>query len=157
MNESHNPYLPPKAKVVSEDLARPIHIAGKGRRFGTFVIDYLGAIAFAFCLVFVFVLVFRDATLRFIETVPEIVQGVILFLIYYMFFEGIWARTPGKWVFGTVVVAEDGTKPPLRTILIRTLCRMIPFEVFSFLGSRGWHDGISNTHVVLTRPPETSR
>jgi hypothetical protein len=48
-------------------------------------------------------------------------------------------------------VTLDGSKPGLRTILLRTLCRFIPFEPFSFFGERGWHDGLSDTLVVSTR------
>ena len=45
---------------------------------------------------------------------------------------------------------EDGSKPIFQDIFLRSLCRFIPFEVFSFLGSegRGWHDSMSNTYVV---------
>jgi uncharacterized RDD family membrane protein YckC len=45
---------------------------------------------------------------------------------------------------------EDGSKPDFGTTLKRTLCRIIPFEQFSFLGSqsRGWHDSICGTYVV---------
>ena len=49
-----------------------------------------------------------------------------------------------------VVVLEDGTKPTTSDIVIRSLCRFIPFEAFSFLGDegRGWHDSLSDTYVV---------
>ena len=45
---------------------------------------------------------------------------------------------------------HDGTKPDSGQILKRTLCRLIPFNVLSFLGSpcNGWHDTISDTYVV---------
>jgi uncharacterized RDD family membrane protein YckC len=44
---------------------------------------------------------------------------------------------------------KDGSKPNVYTIIKRTLCRFIPFEIFTFLGSkRGWHDVFSNTYVV---------
>jgi uncharacterized RDD family membrane protein YckC len=49
-----------------------------------------------------------------------------------------------------MVVNEDGSTIDLGTALRRTLCRVIPFEQFSFLGSstRGWHDSIPDTYVV---------
>jgi hypothetical protein len=48
------------------------------------------------------------------------------------------------------VVDENGNKPEYQTIMIRSLCRLIPFDALSFLGatSRGWHDSISRTYVV---------
>jgi hypothetical protein len=41
-------------------------------------------------------------------------------------------------------------RPPFGTMVLRSLCRLIPFEPFSFLGSdaRGWHDSITKTRVV---------
>ena len=50
----------------------------------------------------------------------------------------------------TRVVTEDGQKPTAMNILGRTACRFIPFDAFSFLGSKavGWHDSISKTHVI---------
>jgi uncharacterized RDD family membrane protein YckC len=63
----------------------------------------------------------------------------------------LWARTPGKWVFGTVVVNESGGKPSFGRVLKRTFSRFIPFEPFSFFGERGWHDSLSDTLVVRKR------
>ena len=56
----------------------------------------------------------------------------------------------GKFVTGTMVLMEDGSKPTFKDIFIRSLCRLIPFEAFSFLGAegRGWHDSMSDTYVV---------
>jgi uncharacterized RDD family membrane protein YckC len=61
----------------------------------------------------------------------------------------LFARTVGKFITQTIVVDEHGEKPHHETILIRSLCRLIPFNPFSvlFLG-RGWHDSISKTYVV---------
>jgi uncharacterized RDD family membrane protein YckC len=70
------------------------------------------------------------------------------FLIYYIFFEGLFGRSVAKFITGTTVVNENGVKPDFGTILKRTFCRLIPFDALSFLGSRGWHDSISDTYVV---------
>ena len=80
-----------------------------------------------------------------------------MILGYYVCFEGIWARTPGKFLFGTVVVNEDGGRPSIGQVFGRSLCRLIPFEPSLLLGDHGWHDSIPETYVVLahpsTRPP----
>lgn len=34
------------------------------------------------------------------------------------------------------------------------MARMVPFEAFSFLGERGWHDSWSGTQVVEVRKPK---
>ena len=71
-------------------------------------------------------------------------------LFYYNVFEIFFARTLGKLITQTLVVDENGEKPNHEAILIRSLCRLIPFEMLSFLGmpARGWHDSISKTYVV---------
>lgn len=151
MDESHNPYQPPTAKVETTAELRPINLAGKGRRFGTFVVDYVGAMVLAIILVALLVVFFGEQLVTKLERIPDLVLGIGLWLIYYNFFEGIWSRTPGKWIFGTVVVTEDGGRPAFGTIFRRTWCRMIPFDPLSFFGQRGWHDSLSHTHVVLAR------
>lgn len=70
------------------------------------------------------------------------------FIVYYLFFEGLFGRSIAKFITGTIVVDENGLKPGFTTILGRTFCRIIPFDALSFLGRRGWHDSISNTYVA---------
>ncbi len=73
----------------------------------------------------------------------------VTFLIYYFAMELIFQRTVGKFVTKTKVVNEDGEKPTPTQIIFRTLCRLIPFDQFSFLVVRkGFHDYLSNTMVV---------
>lgn len=76
--------------------------------------------------------------------------SIVLYLFYYFIFEALGQRTVGKLVTGTKVVLEDGSKPAAGVIAIRSLCRIIPFEVFSFIAerSRGWHDSLPNTYVI---------
>ncbi|SFD27508.1 RDD family protein [Flavobacterium phragmitis] len=71
-------------------------------------------------------------------------------VIYYLIFESLFARTMGKIITGCIVVNENGLKPNFKIICIRTVCRLIPFDLFSFLGKSGrfWHDSISKTYVV---------
>ena len=51
------------------------------------------------------------------------------------------------------MVLENGEKPKVDVILLRSLARIIPFEPFSFLGNspRGWHDTLTKTYVVDTK------
>jgi uncharacterized RDD family membrane protein YckC len=75
---------------------------------------------------------------------------VMIMIVYYMVTEGIFGRSLAKVITGTIVVDENGVKPGFAAVLKRSLSRLIPFEVFSFLGSagRGWHDSLSDTYVV---------
>jgi uncharacterized RDD family membrane protein YckC len=151
MTQDINPYAPPASDVSRSEPDRPIVPAGKGRRFGTFVVDYACFTAFSFCVGMSVVVLFGEEGLATLEKIPDLILGVLIIALYYIFFEGLWARTPGKFVFGTVVVNERGGKPSIAQVAGRTFCRLIPFEVFSCLGERGWHDSIPKTIVVLAK------
>jgi hypothetical protein len=85
--------------------------------------------------------------------------GLLLYPMYYIFFEYHYQWTPGKLVTNTIVVDKDGNRPDLRTIILRTVGRYIPFEPFSCLGenSWGWHDRWTNTYVIEKKDLSTLR
>ena len=89
----------------------------------------------------------------------EYLFGLLFTIPYYIFMEGITGRTIGKYLTGTIVVDHQGNKPNLETIIKRSFCRAIPFNALSFLGekSRGWHDSISETYVVITKELEKEK
>jgi uncharacterized RDD family membrane protein YckC len=151
MTTDSNPYLPPKGHVPIPQDNQAIIPASKGRRFGTFVVDYALYLGFAVCVGVFIGLVFGVEGVQAIQQIPELLLGMVMLAIYYIFFEGLWARTPGKFLFGTVVVNESGGRPSFKQVIGRTLCRFIPFEAFSFFGDRGLHDSIPKTRVVMAR------
>lgn len=127
--------------------------AGQGARFLNLIIDYIAqfAISFAFGVV---VVIFRgEEGVRFLENTPRIFIGIPILLAYYFACEVTTSRTMGKFVTGTKVVDQFGDPPSVGQVIVRTLCRLIPFEPFSCLGTppRGWHDSIPKTLVVKTR------
>lgn len=70
-------------------------------------------------------------------------------IIYYGFLESVSSRSLGKYITNTKVVMRDGSRPEAGTIFLRTICRLIPFEIVSFLVRPiGWHDSLSKTLVV---------
>lgn len=73
---------------------------------------------------------------------------VILFL-YYLLFEGIFNRTPGKWLSLTKVVNKNGMKPRFWQIVVRSLVRVTIIDCFflPFL-DKTLHDYVSGTEVV---------
>lgn len=74
---------------------------------------------------------------------------LLVYVLLMFIIESVFSKTPGKVVKKTKVVNYAGVKPSTSSILIRNVCRMIPFDSFSFLGSdRGWHDTLSKTYVV---------
>ena len=70
-------------------------------------------------------------------------------ILYYFIFESITKRrTLGKLITSTKVIMIDGSEPTTKDYFIRSICRIIPFEGFSFLGLNGWYDKFSKTTVV---------
>ncbi|MBI9060916.1 MAG: RDD family protein [Marinilabiliaceae bacterium] len=80
----------------------------------------------------------------------EILISLLATLIFYIIFESLTGRSPGKFLTNTKVVDVNGNKPDFTTVLRRSLCRVVPFEEFSFFGGidKGWHDKWSKTKVV---------
>lgn len=74
------------------------------------------------------------------------------FMIYYTICERYFnGYTLGKRITGTKAVRTDGSPLTLKDALLRSLCRLIPFEALSAFGRAPWHDSITNTTVVKTR------
>lgn len=135
----------------------PEMLASNGKRIANYLIDLIVQYIIVFVVAFVVILVASVFELTgLIEAIAgmnslqELFFGLMIMIMYYGLMETIGQRTVGKLITGTMVVMEDGGKPDSRTILLRTLCRLIPFEAFSFLGQSGrfWHDTIMNTCVV---------
>lgn len=89
--------------------------------------------------------------------VSVLIENIIAVLYYFIseaFFHG---KTIGKSATGLRTVTLDGSQPSAGAILLRSLCRLIPFYEFSVLFGnywrggkvRGnWHDRISGTYVI---------
>jgi len=59
-------------------------------------------------------------------------------------------RTLGKVISGTRAIRNDGGELTLKDALLRSLSRLVPFEVFSGFGTP-WHDSWTNTQVIKAR------
>jgi len=82
--------------------------------------------------------------------VENLIFGLVVLFFYYTIMELYFSRTFGKYFTKTMVVKHNGSRPKVKSVVIRTLVRMIPIEAFSFLSdnARGWHDTLSVTYVV---------
>jgi len=128
-------------------------------RMVNLLIDVFAIYAFAFILLIIatlIALVWSDAMSVWLTGMTDTgynILGAVIMSAYYIITELTMQRTLGKYITGTMVVMEDGSKPQARAIVIRTLCRFLPFEVFSFFRSypRGWHDNSSGTYVVKAK------
>lgn len=123
---------------------------GKGVRLANLLLDYIGIILLGAAVGVVIALVGGDAGMQFVEETPDYLIGLPVVLLYYTLLEGCFGVTLGKLVTRTKAVRADGSPVGFGGAFLRALCRLIPFEGFSFLGaeSRGWHDSIPNTYVI---------
>lgn len=124
-----------------------LYLASTGARFANFILDRIGFYFYIFLLIGV-----EEKLFYGIEGMSSIFGFLFLLSIpgYWALFEYFFGKSPAKFITRTKVVTVDGRKPSFLNILGRTFCRFIPFEPFSFLGSKpvGWHDSISRTRVV---------
>ncbi len=78
--------------------------------------------------------------------------GYFNFLIYYTFCERAFkGYTLGKLITGTRAIRDDGQELTFKDTLLRTLSRLVPFEIFSGFADRPWHDSWTRTSVVKAR------
>lgn len=133
-------------------------LASAGKRLANFIIDYIVKNIVLFILFFIIILIDQflgDGSIAFwaqsINKLEEMLIGFVLLLVYYTVMESVTkGRTIGKYITNTKVVDKKGNSLGSDVILKRTLCRIIPFDAFSFLGNnpRGWHDSLSDTYVI---------
>ncbi len=143
-----------KRAEVERDEKSNIEVASRMRRMANFSIDCLILINGISALIAYSAISFEWYGL--FEYSWFIWIGTIL--LYYIFFEGLFGRTPGKLVTRTKVIGKSGEKPNLSEVIGRSLVRLVPFEIFSYMGKRalGWHDRWSGTMVVPTTPNESA-
>jgi len=94
------------------------------RRWGGTVIDLVLLVI----VVFVPLAFIAVKGLEFIAII-----GFLLVLAYYPVTEGLWGKTLGKLITGTIVVDKDGRRANFGQVMIRTALRLIEVNPF-FLG-----------------------
>ena len=130
--------------------------ATTGNRFVNFLIDTV--VYYMFNIVVLFI---TGAALAISGKTAEDIQEIFSnkavpytmalanFILLYTVIEGASkGRSLGKLVTGTVAVQESLQPITWKNALLRTLCRMIPFEAFSALGGNPWHDSLTHTTVI---------
>jgi uncharacterized RDD family membrane protein YckC len=146
---------------VTDDL-----LASRGQRFLNYIIDtiivYILIFGVSFITAIIATYIGAAGFLDWLQNLNGLEEYLIYFLImipYFTLMETIFSKSIGKFITKTMVVLEDGSKPESGTILRRTVCRIIPFDGLSFLGtpSRGWHDSITDTYVVRKDDFERSK
>jgi len=133
------------------------NLASQGQRLTNYLIDLviilLLSVVYGIFLGVFLLVIDAPELLFYLEQDNRLVDyliGFICGMCYYTFFESLFGRTPAKYITHTLVVDNQGNKPSFNTILLRSLCRHIPFNALSFLGDSGtgWHDKLSKTRVI---------
>lgn len=80
------------------------------------------------------------------------ISGILSYMVYYPCCETVFrGYTMGKLITGTKAVRTDGKALSFKDALLRSLCRIIPFEPLSALGPEPWHDRMTKTMVIKAR------
>ncbi len=80
------------------------------------------------------------------------IAGIFNYLIYYTLCEKLFkGYTLGKLISGTRAIRQDGGELTFRNAFLRSLSRLVPFEVFSGFSELTWHDQWTGTMVVKAR------
>lgn len=160
-NAALNPYASP-ASGGTANATKPSHSgqanAPQNKRLGNYILDAIFFQIGAFFMGVVVGLVMAvgggeapSASQQMTVTMVTYGVSFLMFLLYYAGTEFLFGATPGKFLTGTRVVAEDGGKAGLGKIIGRTFARIIPFDPLSFcFGDKttGWHDSLSGTRVI---------
>ncbi len=140
-----------KKFTVTDDL-----LASKGQRLLNFIIDlfiiYVIEISIGTTIILIGDLTKSDTASNWVSSLSVVESfffGLVILFFYYLITEMYFSRTFGKYFTKTMVVKHEGSRPNMKSIIVRTISRLIPFEPFSFLtADRGWHDTLSVTYVV---------
>lgn len=148
--------------LFTEEDLNQYQEASTGQRFLNLLIDvllmrYVISWGVGFMLGMILAAFFPE----FLEAIPDegfeyyltsYLISVFTVVIYYTFCEKLFnGYTLGKLITGTRAVRENGDGLRFKDALLRSLCRVVPFEWFSGFGYRPWHDSWTRTIVVKTR------
>ena len=131
--------------------------ATRGQRFINCILDtlivHIILVSIATTLVIIGNIINNYDLSKWIEsttTLERLLLWVVMLFLYYFLTEAYFSRTFAKYFTKTIVVTQNGSRPKIHLILIRTLTRFIPLECLTFLWGdfRGLHDLFSDTYVV---------
>lgn len=140
--------------ILADSPSGSAEPATVGQRFLNYVIDIIVLYVVMFTLATIFLLG-KYAMNQ--EYDPYFEMWLTLFLVlvslvYYVFCEGASrGRSVGKLITRTKVVRDDESEITWKDAVIRTLCRLIPFEPFTAFGGYPLHDKLSHTKVIRIR------
>ncbi|WP_282124727.1 RDD family protein [Algibacter mikhailovii] len=129
------------------------NVVSSGIRFLHYIIDFIIAYLLILVIFIILGLFINPTSNSFISGLLTLITILGTFLAYYAVMEIKFQKTIGKFITKTKVVKIDGNKPTASEIIIRTICRLIPFDGISYLFVKnGLHDYLSKTKVIKDNP-----
>ena len=131
-----------------------IDLSPKWQRAFHFVVD--GVFAYFFGVSFLWLLygvawpVDLDPLFEWLDSIHRRWLRLGFMLLYYLAAEVGFGTTVGKLLTGSAVCDADGRPATRRQMLVRTLCRLNPFDWMTFFDrdGKGFHDAFSKTYVI---------
>jgi uncharacterized RDD family membrane protein YckC len=153
---AEDPYRIPESDLLETPLVQAVEAASKTRRFFNWLIDRLAIYGLIFLAIILAYAIGDEEVVVWIDGIDTITDYAITYaamLVYYTLMEGLLGFSIGKLVTDTRAVDAHGRRLTFWRALLRSLCRLIPFDAFSLLLSdddvrRAWHDSITGTYVV---------
>ena len=149
MSPEHKlPVTPPKTITPIYNISVPEKsnyiTASLTKRFANHFIDGIAII---------FLMIILSFFTGFFSIIIFFFFPVFLFFfspLYYAVMEYKFGKTIGKYATKTKVISTNGKPLDFWQCLLRTICRIIPFEPISGLAFKGifWHDSIARTMVI---------
>ena len=130
-----------RSKNLNEYTNYNINIMKKRIRLYNFLIDS----ALFFVVVLIFSALFKD----YVAEEHWKYVMIPMYYLYYFIMEWTTGQTVGKMITKSKVVnCDTNEKPSFSSVLIRTLCRLIPVDFFTYLFiPMGIHDRVSKTEL----------
>jgi len=149
----------PQTQVAQTDLLSDVVVdfqyASRGQRFLNFLIDYILLIVGPSFILGV-ILATTDNADQFADDSSQ--TDMLFYFVFAIVYVGYYTlceflfkgRTLGKLITGTKAVRADHQPLTFANALLRSLSRLVPFELLSGFGIP-WHDSWTDTTVIKTR------
>ena len=139
-------------EIVESDKLDSIELQSAPRRLRLInvFIDLFAMMLLLYVLLFLMSVLGLGHIADMILELPDIVFGLVCYLIYYLPLETFTGRTLGKLITKTKVVSTESDSISFYHAAGRSFARVIPFEPLSiFRDSKDcWHDSLMKTKVV---------
>ena len=129
------------------------NVVSSGIRFLHYIIDFIIVYLLILVIFIILGLFINPTSNNFIGGILTLITVLGTFLGYYAVMEIKFQKTVAKFITKTKVVKINGNIPTVSEIIVRTICRLIPFDGISYLFVKnGLHDYLSKTKVIKDNP-----